>query len=225
MSPDTLGNAPVFRQTPLASGARHGFVIGLAGWSGSGKTTLAEQLISALATRGKNVATIKHAHHQFDADIPGKDSHRHRMAGARQVLVSSALRSALFTENGDTGDRSLDDLLGALAPADIVLVEGFKREPLPKIEVFRAAVGKPPLWPDDRWIVALATDQSANTPANTPANTRDDQAPLIQLDLNDPETIADFICECAGAGAGASASSIDGSIDGTINGTINGTQT
>jgi len=176
--------------TPLANARRHGFVIGLAGWSGSGKTTLAERLIASLTGRGFGVATIKHAHHHFDADVPGKDSHRHRTAGARQVLVSSALRSVLFAEHGADGDRPLDDLLAALAPADIVLVEGFKREPIPKIEIHRAAIGKPALWPDDPWIFAVATDGNALAP----------EAPDIILDLNAPEAIADFIGAHAAAG-------------------------
>ena len=120
-----------------ASLQRHGFVMGLAGWSGSGKTTLAEKLIAALTARGLDIATIKHAHHMFDADTPGKDSHRHRTAGSRQVIVSSKVRSVLFTENRDNGEARLEDLLDRLVPADIVIVEGYKREPIPKIEVFR----------------------------------------------------------------------------------------
>ena len=191
MSPDTAIASITLAKTPLAGAGRHGLVIGLAGWSGSGKTTLAEQLIGVLTARGRGVATIKHAHHRFDADVPGKDSHRHRSAGARQVLVSSALRSVLFTEHGTGGDRPLDDLLAALAPADIVLVEGFKREPIPKIEIYREAVGKAPLWPEDEWIIAAATDAQLEP--------QTDGAPAIILDLNDAAAIADLICGLADA--------------------------
>ena len=158
MSPDKAMGNITLAKTPLTGARRHGIVIGLAGWSGSGKTTLAEQLIGVLTARGRDVATIKHAHHRFDADVPGKDSHRHRSAGAHQVLVTSALRSVLFTEHGTGGNPPLNDLLAALAPADIVLVEGFKREPIPKIEIYREAVSKAPLWPEDEWIIAAATD-------------------------------------------------------------------
>lgn len=170
----------------LPNAQRHGFVIGLAGWSGSGKTTLAEKLIALLTARGHSIATIKHAHHKFDADIPGKDSYRHRVAGARQVLVSSQQRSVLFTEHQDACDRPLDELLGALAPADIVVVEGFKREPIPKIEIFRAAVNKPPLFTEDNWIIAVASDDTDLPTANLPC-----------LDLNEPTTIADLIGQLA----------------------------
>jgi molybdopterin-guanine dinucleotide biosynthesis protein B len=191
MSPDTAIASITLAKTPLAGAGRHGFVIGLAGWSGSGKTTLAEQLIGVLTARGRDVATIKHAHHRFDADVPGKDSHRHRSAGARQVLVSSALRSVLFTEHGNGGDRPLDDLLAALAPADIVLVEGFKREPIPKIEIYREAVGKAPLWLEDEWIIAAATDAQLEPQTGG--------APAIILDLNNAAAITDLICRLADA--------------------------
>lgn len=189
MLPDTT--SITLARTPLLSARRHGFVIGLAGWSGSGKTTLAEQLIGSLTSRGRDVATIKHAHHQFDADVPGKDSHRHRTAGARQVLVSSALRSVLFTEHGAGGDRPLNDLLATLPSADIVLVEGFKREPIPKIEIYRQAVGKPPLWLEDEWIIAIATDMVLEPGP--------DGRPAIVLDLNNAAAIADLICRLADA--------------------------
>lgn len=171
-----------------AACALHGYVIGLAGWSGSGKTTLAEKLIAALTARGLDVATIKHAHHAFDADTPGKDSYRHRAAGARQVIVSSHARSVVFTENRDRGEASLDTLLGALAPADIVLVEGYKREAIPKIEIHRPETGKPHLFPDDRQILALAT-KGAVPPDGT-------HPPI--LDLDDIEAIAAYVCGLAG---------------------------
>ena len=179
-------------QSPLVNHARHGFVIGLAGWSGSGKTTLAEKVIAALCARNVDVATVKHAHHRFDADVPGKDSYRHRQAGAAQVMVSSELRSVLFREHNGQGDRPLDDILADFHPCDLVLVEGFKREPIPKIEVFRSANEQPPLFPDDEWIIGVATDGDMPTP---PGLSR--QAPT-KLDLNDAEAIADFICGVAG---------------------------
>jgi molybdopterin-guanine dinucleotide biosynthesis protein B len=179
-----------------AASARHGLVIGLAGWSGSGKTTLAEQLIAGLTARGLEVATIKHAHHGFDADKPGKDSYRHRAAGARQVVVSSQARSVLFTENRDRGERRLEELLDALSPADIVIVEGFKREPIPKIEIFRLATGKPPLFTADPQIIAVATDD-ANALPTTPPHL---------LDLNDVGSIIAYVCERADAGTIAAAS-------------------
>ena len=176
--------------------ARHGFVIGLAGWSGSGKTTLAEKLIAGLTVRGLDVATLKHAHHAFDADTPGKDSYRHRKAGARQVIVSSHARSVLFTENADRGESRLEDLLDALAPADIVIVEGYKREPIPKIEIFRTATGKPPLHTQDSRIIAVATDEPSALAADAPPH----------LDLNDIEAIVDFVCNLADNDAVAAAS-------------------
>jgi len=179
-----------------AARARHGLVIGLAGWSGSGKTTLAEQLIAGLTARGLEIATIKHAHHGFDADKPGKDSYRHRAAGARQVIVSSKARSVLFTENGDHGEARLEDLLDALSPADIVIVEGYKREPIPKIEIFRLATGKPPLFTGDPQIIAVATDDAGALLAAAPH----------LLDLNDVNAIITYICEQAETGNIAAAS-------------------
>ena len=176
--------------------ARHGYVMGLAGWSGSGKTTLAEQLIASLTARGLDVATVKHAHHGFDADTPGKDSYRHRKAGARQVIVSSRARSVIFTENRDRDEAPIEALLASLAPADIVIVEGYKREPIPKVEIFRTATGKPPLFPDDPLIFAVATDDPSALPANPPQI----------LDLNDTEAIAAHICGLAGHGDVAAAS-------------------
>ena len=178
-----------------AARARHGFVIGLAGWSGSGKTTLAEQLITGLTARGLAVATIKHAHHAFDADKPGKDSFRHRAAGARQVIVSSQARSVMFTENRDRESR-LEELLDALSPADIVIVEGYKREPIPKIEIFRQATGKPPLFTEDPQIIAVATDDAGALPGTPPH----------LLDLNDVGAIIAYICEQADTGTIAAAS-------------------
>ena len=161
--------------------SQHGAVFGLAGWSGSGKTTLVEQVVSHLVGLGYDVATVKHAHHHFDADIPGKDSFRHRQAGARQVLVSSAQRSALFSEHASSDEPDLPHLLQQLAPADLVLVEGFKKYPIEKIEIFRPSVGKPLLYPDDDLVMAVASDEAL------------DDCPLPVFDLSDIAAIADFI--------------------------------
>lgn len=133
-------------------------VIGIVGWSGAGKTTLLVKLIPALVARGLRVATIKRAHHAFDVDAPGKDSYAHRAAGAHEVLVASANRWALMHENTVPCEPDLAALLQRLSPADIVLVEGFKWQALPKIEVCRAANGKPFLFPDDVNIVAVLSD-------------------------------------------------------------------
>ena len=133
-------------------------IIGLAGWSGSGKTTLLTKVIPRIAARGLKVSTLKHAHHAFDIDQPGKDSHSHRMAGATEVLVGSANRWALVHELRGEGEPGLDALLEKLSPVDLVLVEGYKRERHPKLEVYRAVNGKPLLHPDDPAIVAIASD-------------------------------------------------------------------
>jgi molybdopterin-guanine dinucleotide biosynthesis protein B len=156
-------------------------IIGFAGWSGAGKTTLLDDLIPALVRRGVRVSTIKHAHHEFDVDKPGKDSHRHRMAGATEVLVSSMNRWALIHELRGAPEADLPELLAHLAPVDLVLVEGFKRNRHPKIEIWRAEVGKPFLHPDDPFIVGIASD------APIP------NAPLPVIDLNDAEALADFV--------------------------------
>ena len=160
---------------------RHGAIFGLAGWSGSGKTTLVEQVVSHLVRLGYDVATVKHAHHHFDADIPGKDSFRHRQAGARQVLVSSVQRSALFSEHPVGAEPDLPQLLQCLAPADLVLVEGFKKYPIEKIEIFRPSVGKSLLYPEDDLVMAVASDEVL------------DDCPLPVFHLSDIATIADFI--------------------------------
>lgn len=134
-------------------------VIGLAGWSGAGKTTLLGRLIPALTGQGLRVATLKHAHHAFDVDQPGKDSYRHREAGASEVIVSSSRRWVQIHEVGEGPEATLPELLARLTPCDLVLVEGFKREAHPKLEVFRAANGRPPLHPEDPRIVAVASDR------------------------------------------------------------------
>lgn len=156
-------------------------VIGLAGWSGAGKTTLLAHLIPILRGRGLRISTIKHAHHSFDLDKPGKDSHTHRLAGATQVLISSAQRWALMHELRGETEPELPDLLAQLTPVDLVIVEGFKRGRHPKLEIYRAAVGKPPLYPDDPHIIAVATDVAM--PAAT--------VPVIGL--GDHELIADLL--------------------------------
>jgi molybdopterin-guanine dinucleotide biosynthesis protein B len=160
---------------------RHGAVFGLAGWSGSGKTTLVEQVVAHLFELGYDIATVKHAHHHFDADTPGKDSFRHRQAGSRQVLVSSAQRSALFTEHLTNTEPDLPDLLGKLTPADLVLVEGFKKYPIKKIEIFRPSIGKPFLYPKDDLVIAVASDVKL------------DDCPLPVFDLSNVAEIANFI--------------------------------
>jgi molybdopterin-guanine dinucleotide biosynthesis protein B len=133
-------------------------IIGLAGWSGAGKTTLVAKLIPSITARGLTVSTLKHAHHAFDVDQPGKDSYMHRMAGASEVLVSSQNRFALMRELRGAPELTLAELLGKLSPVDLVIIEGYKRDPHPKLEVFRASVGKPLIHPDDPHVVAIASD-------------------------------------------------------------------
>ncbi|GJD56186.1 molybdopterin-guanine dinucleotide biosynthesis protein B [Methylobacterium dankookense] len=156
-------------------------VIGLAGWSGAGKTTLLARLIPLLVARGVRVATLKHAHHAFDIDQPGKDSHVHRQAGASEVIVSSARRWAQIREVGEDGEAGLPELLRRLVPDGLALVEGFKREGHPKLEVFRAANGRPPLHPEDPRIVAIASDRPFPEAGR----------PVVPLD--DVEAIADLV--------------------------------
>ncbi len=133
-------------------------IIGLAGWSGSGKTTLVTSVIPVLVKRGLKVATVKHAHHEFDTDQPGKDSWLHRKAGASEVAIVSSRRWAIVHELGEEPEPPLADILAKLSAVDLVIVEGFKRHAHPKLEVYRAVVGKPLLHPDDDCIVAVATD-------------------------------------------------------------------
>ncbi len=133
-------------------------IIGLAGWSGSGKTTLLAKIIPRLVARGYTVSTIKHAHHSFDVDTPGKDSHVHRMAGATEVLVGSARRWALIHELREDREPSIDDLLLKMSPVDLVLIEGFKAARHTRIEVYRRDVGKPPLHPDNPGIAGIISD-------------------------------------------------------------------
>ena len=160
-------------------------VIGLAGWSGSGKTTLVTKVIPRLVARGLKVSTLKHAHHTFDVDQPGKDSHSHRMAGATEVLVGSAARFALVHELRDEPEPTLGALLRRLTPVDLVIVEGYKRERHPKLEIYRSAVGKPLLHPDDAAIVAIAADTALPSV----------KVPVV--DLDDIDRIADMLIEYA----------------------------
>ncbi|WP_137938709.1 molybdopterin-guanine dinucleotide biosynthesis protein B [Chitinivorax sp. B] len=155
-------------------------VFGFAGWSGSGKTTLIEQLLPQLVAYGLRVSLIKHTHHDFDLDQPGKDSWRHRQAGASEVLLSGGQRWALLHELREFPPPTLQELVSKLSPCDLVLVEGFKLEPIPKLEIHRVSLGKPLLHPNDPNIVAVATDSRITI-----------SLPLF--DLNQAETIAAFI--------------------------------
>src|SRR4051812_28041914 len=139
-------------------------LIGFAGWSGAGKTTLLRRVIPILVAQGLRVSTLKHAHHAFDIDQPGKDSWEHRQAGATEVLIASSRRWALMHELRGTPEPQLEELLTRLSPVDLVLVEGFKRGSHRKIEVHRAANGKPLLHPDDPSIVAIASDTPLSFP-------------------------------------------------------------
>ncbi|SMF76387.1 molybdopterin guanine dinucleotide biosynthesis accessory protein MobB [Azospirillum oryzae] len=164
-------------------------IFGLTGWSGSGKTSLMVRLIPALTARGLRVSTVKHAHKGFDIDHPGKDSHNHRMAGATEVLVSSPRRWALMHELRDgEPELTLEQLVTKVAPVDLLLVEGFKRDRHEKIEVWRAEVDKALIAPDDPTIVAVASD------GVVPG------CPVPVLDLNDAETVAAFVVERCGLG-------------------------
>ncbi|HQT66522.1 MAG TPA: molybdopterin-guanine dinucleotide biosynthesis protein B [Acetobacteraceae bacterium] len=156
-------------------------VLGVVGWSGSGKTTLLEALIPLLRGSGVRVSTIKHAHHRVDPDQVGKDSFRHRVAGAEEVVLANAARFVIFHENRGGAEPDLAALLARMAKVDLVLVEGFKGEALPKIEIFRPAVGKPPIWPGMADIIAVASDGMV----------ADCHLPV--LDLNDPASICGFI--------------------------------
>jgi molybdopterin-guanine dinucleotide biosynthesis protein B len=155
-------------------------VLGIAGYSGSGKTTLIERVIPLLVAEGLRVSLIKHAHHEFDVDQPGKDSYRHRHAGCTEVLISSSKRWALMHELRGAVEPPLQEQLKQFSPCDLVIVEGYKSEPIPKIEVHRRASHAPLLYPDDPHVVAVATDEPLETS-------------LPQLDLRQPAAIARFI--------------------------------
>lgn len=164
-------------------------VFGLAGWSGSGKTTLLVRLIPALVARGISVSTIKHAHHGFDVDRPGKDSHAHREAGAREVLVSSANRFALMHELRGAPEPTVAELVARMSPVDLLLIEGFKHHAHDKLEVHRPAIGKPLLAASDPRVVAVASD----------ARLEGLSVPVLPLD--DVEAIAGFVVGRCGLGA------------------------
>jgi molybdopterin-guanine dinucleotide biosynthesis protein B len=154
-------------------------IIGLAGWSGAGKTTLMVKLLPALIGRGLSVSTLKHAHHRFDVDVPGKDSFEHRRAGAAQVMVASGVRWALMTELRSAREPTLAELLARMDPVDLIIVEGFKRDAHPKIEVHRAANAKPWMRPEMPGIVAVASDVPA--PYDLPRAHLDDVAAIATL--------------------------------------------
>ena len=160
-------------------------IIGLAGWSGSGKTTLVTKLIPCLKARGTRVSTLKHAHHGFDLDTPGKDSFMHRAAGATEVIISSGKRWAMLHELREEAEWDLADLVAKMSPVDLVLVEGFKRDAFPKLEIHRIANGKPLIHPEDPHIVAVASD-SALPEAKVPV-----------IDLNNIEEVADLLLRFA----------------------------
>lgn len=159
-------------------------VWGVVGWKNSGKTGLVERLVTELTGRGLTVSTVKHAHHAADIDHPGTDSFRHRAAGAREVILVTAERTMQIRELNGAAEPGLDELLSRLGPADMVLVEGFKREGHPKIEAHRAATGRPLIAPDDPTIRAVATDTGIDL-----------DRPVFALD--DTRAIADFLLEGA----------------------------
>lgn len=159
-------------------------VFGFAGWSGSGKTTLIERVIAQLVSQGVRVALIKHAHHAFDVDQPGKDSYRHRVAGATEVLVSSANRWALIHELRGAPELTLREAVSRFSECDLVLVEGYKREAIPKLEIWRATLGKPQLFPRDRNILAIATDDPLPQVAGEPS--------IHRFGLDEVQEIAEF---------------------------------
>jgi len=155
-------------------------IFGFAGWSGSGKTTLIEKLIPRFVKRGLRVSLIKHAHHTFDVDKEGKDSWRHRQAGATEILVTSSRRWVLMHELRGAHEPTFEEQVKHISPCDLLIVEGFKHAPIPKLEVWRAVTGEPLLHPNDPHIVAIATDARIETK-------------LPVLDLNDDAAISEFI--------------------------------
>ncbi len=160
-------------------------IIGIAGYSGSGKTTLIEKVIPVLVREGRRVSLIKHAHHEFDVDHPGKDSYRHRHAGCAEVLISSSARWALIHELRGADEPDLKEQLKHLSPCDLVIVEGYKSAAIPKIEVHRRAGHTPLLYPEDANVIAVATDEPLETQ-------------LPQLDVDDPQAVARFIVQHLG---------------------------
>lgn len=167
--------------TSGSQGPKH--IIGIIGWSGSGKTTLMSTLIPTLIAKGLTVSTMKHTHHDFDIDQSGKDSYRHREAGAQEVLLTSKKRWALLHELRDAPEYEMDELIAKMAPVDVLLIEGFKAHRYPKIEINRPSRGKKLLCQTDDGVVALATDE----------NVEDIGVPV--LDLNNVDAVADFIVD------------------------------
>lgn len=155
-------------------------VLGIVGWSGSGKTTLLVAMLPLLRARGITVSTVKHVHHGFDMDRPGKDSHRHREAGAHEVMIAAGSRWVLLHEVVGA-EPPLPDLLDRMDPVDLVLVEGYKTHPFPKLEVHRPALGKAPIWPDDPHVIAVISDGEPDVGAR------------VLLPLNDPAAVVDWI--------------------------------
>lgn len=158
-------------------------IVSLMGWSGSGKTTLLTAMLPVFTGAGWRVSTVKHAHHSVDPDQPGKDSHRHRQAGAAEVMLATRDRFVLFREHRGVEEPDLAALVGRMAPVDLILAEGFKSANVPKLEVHRPALGKAPLWPDHEGVIAVASDAALP------------DCPLPVLDLDDPAGIAHFIME------------------------------
>lgn len=173
-------------------------VIGFAGWSGAGKTTLLTRVIPLLIRDGLRVSVIKHAHHAFDVDVPGKDSWRHREAGAAEVMVSSSQRWALMRDLRGTPEPRLPELLAKMSQVDLVVVEGFKREPHRKIEVHRAANGKPLLFPDDADVVGIASDVAVET--RLPTAHLDDIEAVAAMMLRSAISIEDVLAKCEAEG-------------------------
>ncbi len=160
-------------------------IYGVTGWKNTGKTGLMERLVTEITARGRSVSTVKHAHHAFDVDQPGRDSHRHRVAGAREVMLASGKRWALMHELHDEEEPPLAALLARLSPVDLVLIEGYKREAHPKIETHRKAAGTPLIATDDRTIRAVASDVAVSI-----------DRPVF--DLDDTAAIAEFILQEVG---------------------------
>jgi molybdopterin-guanine dinucleotide biosynthesis protein B len=171
-------------------------IIGLAGWSGSGKTTLIARLLPELVRRGLRVSTMKHAHHGFDVDQPGKDSYRHREAGATEVLVASQKRWALMHEHRGGEEPTAAQMMAQMTPVDLLIVEGFKREGHDKIEIHRRETGKPLIYPDDSHVVAVLSDEPLAG------------SPLPVIDIDDVAAVADFIVAHCGLQARAAAKAL-----------------
>ncbi len=171
-------------------------IFGLVGWSGSGKTTLVTALLPELISRGYSVSTMKHTHHNFDIDRKGKDSFEHRIAGAKEVLITGSSRWAILHENRKTKEPSIEQLLERMENVDIVLIEGFKKHSHQKLEVFRPAVGKPLLAEGDQSIIAVASNAQNSDLADLIDKN------IIVINLNDIKAVADFIIEQTGLEVG-----------------------